>query len=202
MIKAEQPLYPKISSIYNKIMQLGIAIVFIIVLMNLWLAAGSNDNKIVEQHFHKVSQQYLKQASLAVSLLLVNKNKTALEDYINELAQLPFVETVHLYDQRGKLVTSSVAQGSIKDLYGLTTGTVNLSEQFIPFVQEIRAEKLLGYLRLTVDKSYLDQSLHAANVDRQQLSRIMLLMAGLVGFLLTRGLSRFSRQGYRLPKSE
>ena len=37
MTQTEQPLYPKLSSIYNKIMQLAIAIAFIIVLMNLWL---------------------------------------------------------------------------------------------------------------------------------------------------------------------
>ena len=53
-----------------------------------------------------------------------------------------------------------------------------------------------------MEYSYLIDILAKTDDDQQALFRLMLLLAGLVGFLLTRGLNRFSRRGYRLNTVE
>ena len=93
------------------------------------------------------------------------------------------------------------ASASIKSLYGIDENlqTLNKSDKYSAFVSEIRTDKLVGYLRLTIEKSYLTDNLAKDNDDKQTLYRFLLIIAGVVGFLLTRGLNRFSRQGFRMP---
>ena len=56
-------------------------------------------------------------------------------------------------------------------------------------------------MRLTLDKKYLTLDLLKNNDEQFTLLRLMMIIAGIVGFLLTRGLNRFSRQGFRLAEA-
>jgi len=202
MTQTELPLYPKLSSIYNKIMQLAIAIAFIVVLMNLWLYSQTQDKQTIEQHFYDVGQQYLQQALVGLSVLTsevkTKQSRKLLQSYIDELQEAKVIKEVHLYDPSGQLVLSSEHAKTINALYGLSDKKLNKSEFSVPFVGEIHNGQLLGYVRLTLDKKYLTANL-LKNTDEQfTLLRLMMIIAGIVGFLLTRGLNRFSRQGFRL----
>mgnify|MGYP006144544701 CR=1 FL=1 len=220
MKQTQQPLYPKLSSIYNKILQLASAILLIIVLMTMWQSTTVKNSVNLAEHFDYIAKQQLHQGIVATAILLKQKfnsksqRKEILQNYLNGLSHVDFVRKVHLYDVNGALIFSSddhldnSTTESISDLYGITAKRRDLSEQYIPFVAEIRDEsladealaqkKLLGYLRFTIEKSYLVDILAKADDDQQALFRLMLLLAGLVGFLLTRGLNRFSRRGYRV----
>jgi len=206
MTQTEQPLYPKLSSIYNKIMQLAIAIAFIIVLMNLWLYSQTMNKQTIEQHFYEVAQQYLLQASAGLSVLTpelkTKQSRQLLQNYVDELQQTELINEIHLYDITGQLIISSESAKSVKALYGLSKKNLNKSETSVPFVGEIRKESLVGYVRLTLDKQYLTNKLLDNNDQQFTLLRLMMIIAGVVGFLLTRGLNRFSRQGFRLMGSE
>ena len=216
MNKLELPLYPKLSSIYNKILQLVSAILLIVLLMTFWLANSEKSNQVVEQHFTHVSESFLQQAIAGVSVLLTEnetsiskKNRYAqLQTYLNNLASADYIKQIHLYDKTGLLLLTSEIDGeasdSIKLLYGIDESlpTVDQSKQFVPFIKEIRTEKLIGYLRFTIEKPYLTSQLTKNNIESQTLFRLLLIIAGLVGFLLTRGLNRFRRQGYRAPNAK
>ena len=206
MKQSETSLYLKTSSIYNKIMQLAIAIVFIILLMNMWIAGGVNDRALITDHFNDVSNQYLNQASSGLQILMDNSENELIKQTVDELAKMKFVKSVHLYDDTGQVLFFSSSENfesdSINDLYGISPYKGNSSAKFVPFVQEIRSDNLLGYLRFTIEKGQLIEALNEASNQRQQLLRLMLVLAGLVGFLLTRGFNRFSRQGYRIPQKK
>jgi len=205
MKQLEQPIYPKSSSIYNKIFQLLGAIVFVIVLMNVWLFTVDRSESTLSKHFDYTGNQHLQQAIAGIDVLLTseskNKNKN-LQRYINNLNEIDFIKQVHLYDITGSLMMSAnnatSSNSSINDLFGISENKLNKSEQYVPFVHEIRNDKLLGYIRLTIEKSYFVSDFQKENEERGMLFRLMFLLAGIVGFLLTRGLNRFSRQGYRL----
>ena len=213
MNKSEQPLYPKISSIYNKILQLVSAILLIVILMTFWLANTERSNQVIEQHFEQVAAKFLQQSVAGVSVLLTEnklsiskKNRNIqLQSYLNSLASANFIKQVHLYDETGLLLLKSELSGeasdSIKLLYGIDENvrTLNKSKQYVPFIKEIRTENLIGYLRLTIEKSHLTSELSINSDENQTLSRLLLIIAGFIGFLLTRGLNRFSRQGFRAP---
>jgi membrane protein len=215
MNKLEQSLYPKLSSIYNKILQLVSAILLIVLLMTFWVANTEKSNQVVEQHFEQVAEKFLQQSVAGVSVLLtenkssINKKirNAQLQSYLNNLANADFIKQVHLYDNTGLLLLKSESSGeasaSIKLLYGIDESlpTLDKSKQYVPFIKEIRDGRLIGYLRLTIEKSYLTAELAKNGVESQTLSRLLLIIAGLIGFLLTRGLNRFSRQGFRAPQS-
>ncbi len=215
MNPVEQPLYPKLSPIYNKILQLVSAILLIVVLMAIWVASVEKSQQIITQHFKHTADKFLQQAIAGTSTLLeensvpVNKkNRYALlQNYLNNMAQADFVRDIHLYDATGLLILEAkhenYSSSSIKTLFGIeqTQKTLDKSDKYTPFIEEIRQEQLKGYLRITIEKSLLTAVLEQESHDRQALFRVLLIIAGLIGFLLTRGLNRFSRQGFRMPKS-
>jgi len=198
MTQKELPLYPKISSIYNKIMQLAIAIIIIVILMNMWFYSYGKNQQALTEHFRFMSKQYLSQIVTSVNFMLSGE-RSELQQYVDEVSAKPWIKDLSFYDATGQLMVSSAEQGSIKDLYGLSLNKVDRSKQFTPFIQEIRSkEKLTGYMRLTVENEGLTSELARTNREHLDLARLMMLLAGVVGFLLTRGLNRFSRQGFRL----
>lgn len=229
MKQAEPFLYPKLSSIYNKILQLLGAIILIVILMSVWQSTGKKSTENLNDHFNFIAKQQLQQAieGIAVIIEQPHKNKKEKEDflqhYLDGLAKINFIKQAHLYNEKGLLIVSSVsadkknknvevdapsgASKSINDLYGVTPFQRDLSGVLTPFIEEIKHtdagnKNLHGYLRFTMEQSYLTDKLAKANEDQQSLQRLMLLLAGLVGFLLTRGLNRFSRRGYRLTSKD
>jgi len=213
MKQSEQPLYPKLSPIYNKILQLLSAILLIVLLMTLWVSTTEKSEQALSLHFEQTAERFLHQAIAGVTVLLVEKETSQseksrysqLQSYLNHLGAADFIKQVHFYDETGLLLFKSEAGGeagaSVKSLYGIDESlkTLNKSSIYSPFVSEIRAGKLIGYLRLTIEKSYLTSTLAKNYEHTQTLYRLLLMIAGVVGFLLTRGLNRFSRQGFRMP---
>jgi membrane protein len=200
MSQSELPLYPKISSIYNKIMQLAIAIVLLIVVLNLWSDNGIKFEQTVEQQFRFTIKQYADQTALTLGVLNIDANSAALHHFFEQLSQQQLVKDAHLYDQSGQEIMASADALSINDLYGISAHKLNRAELYTPVVVDINTESFKGYLRLTFVKKILVEGMLKQNYDQQQLERVMLLFAGLIGFFLTRGLNRFSRQGYRIAK--
>jgi len=205
MTPIEKPLYPKLSSIYNKIMQLAIAIAFIVLLMNLWIYSQTQTEETINQHFYDVGEQYLQQTSVGVSVftteIKTKQSRALMQNYIDELQQVQAIKEIHLYDITGQLLISSKGAKSVQALYGLSENELNKSESFPPFIGELRQESLIGYIRLTLDKKHLTEKLLTNSHEQFTLLRLMMIIAGIVGFLLTRGLNRFSRQGFRLAGS-
>jgi len=200
MQQSELPLYPKLSSIYNKIMQLAIAIIIIVVLMEVWLFTSKAMEASIEQNFRQVNRDYIEQLSRGVEALLPGKREN-IQSFIENSAKPEWVKDISFYGVTGQTLFSSEQQESIRDLYGINQFQLNVSDKFVPFIHEVRTDELKGYLRLTVEREYFTGSLSQANYQHYDLLRVMMMLAGLVGFLLTRGLNRFSRQGYRLNKS-
>jgi len=207
MVQTEQSLYPKLSSIYNKIMQLAIAIVLIVVVMNLWVTSDLKYNQVIQQHVSIIGHNYTTNIANTIKLLLAQKrtksNRVLLKRYIQSLNSSAFIKDARLYDKSGQLLLSSKNTTSINELFGISQNTINQSDRFLPFVAEFRDKKgkQSGFLRLTIQKDFLTKTLDENNKNKRQLERIMLIIAGVIGFLLTRGLNRFSRQGYRLKRN-
>ena len=200
MKQIEQPLYPKLSSIYNKILQLAIAIFLIIVVMNFWVTSRDAQQVQIQQHADTIGKMYLAQAA-ANSYAHLTKPQAELQDYVDSLAQQPLVKSVHIYGKTGQVIAASENNESINDLFGLSTMKVNQTKGITPFVQELRLGELQGYIRLSLHRSLLADELAANSTSQYDIMRLLMIVTGIIGFLLTRGLSRFSRQGFRLPKT-
>jgi len=198
MESSKQPLYPKLSSIYNKLMQLAIAIVLIVVLLNLWVTSNYHSEKTIHDNFYVAAEQHLQQAISGILSLKLIDNNDNLQKFVDGIADQKWVYEVRVYDQTGKAIAVSKNSPSVKDIFGVTINKTNKSEQFVPFIQEIRTESLIGFMRITVKKDHFTHDLSQTNFDNHAMLRLMMLIAVCIGFLLTRGLNRFSRQGFRV----
>ncbi|MCO4799183.1 MAG: hypothetical protein KC484_08220 [Colwelliaceae bacterium] len=194
--RTEQPLYPKISSIYNKIMQLAIAIFLIIVLMNLWVFSYGSNQQSIQKHFNSISKQYLAQITSATKILINNKENV--QQYFDDISNQLWIKDISYYDQTGQLIIASADHASVNDLFGISVNKANRSKKYSTFVQELHSDKLQGYIRLTVENNSLTDGIINSSAQQYDLVRLMMILAVVVGFFLTRGLNRFSRQGFRL----
>jgi len=181
-------------------MQLAIAILLIVILLYIWALGNERYQQTLNEHFNFIAQQYLTQVTTGVAAL-INVDKTKISDFIEQSASQHWIKDISYYDATGQLIYRSSAHTSINDLFGISLEKKNIGLAFIPFVQELRIKQLDGYIRITVERERLMKTLIAAGAGQYHFLGIMLLMAGVVGFLLTRGFNRFSRQGYRLAKS-
>ena len=209
MQQSELPLYPKLSSIYNKIMQLAIAIVIIVVLMEFWLYASRSMENTIGHNFTQTSRDFVSQVNKGLTAIILSNESIAdkqiinkqIQAYIDQSAQPKWIKDISYYGETGELLLSSTDQRSINALYGISLYQPNLSKQYVPFVEDVLTENSHGYLRVTMERDYFTSRLSQANFEHYDFIRVMMILAGLVGFLLTRGLNRFSRQGYRLNKN-
>ncbi|XQW84065.1 AhpA/YtjB family protein [Thalassotalea piscium] len=209
MQQSELPLYPKLSSIYNKIMQLAIAIVIIVVLMESWLYASRSMENTINNNFTQTSRDYVSQVNRGITAIILSNELLAdkqiitkhIQKFIDESAKPRWIKDISYYGDTGQLLLSSSEQKSINALYGISLYQPNLSDKYFPFVEDIRTDNFHGYLRVTMERDYFTRELTQANFEHYDLIRLMMILAGFVGFLLTRGLNRFSRQGYRLNKT-
>jgi len=198
MKQIEQPLYPKLSSIYNKILQLAIAILLIVLLMNFWVNSRDAQQIQIQGHANKIGKLYLAQAAINTLPYLTQKS-SQLQQYADTLVQQPLVKSVHIYDITGQVMALSERAESINDLFGISTRKINQTDEVLPFVQELRIDELHGYIRLSLHRSILVDELAENSRSQYDIMRLLMIVAGVIGFLLTRGLNRFSRQGYRPP---
>lgn len=198
MKQIEQPLYPKLSSIYNKILQLAIAILLIVLLMNFWVNSRDEQQIQIQGHANKIGKLYLAQAAIN-ALPYLAPQSSQLQQYADTLVQQPLVKSVHIYDFTGEAIANSEQAGSINDLFGISILKINQTDDVLPFVQELRTDKLHGYIRLSLHRSILVDELAENSRSQYDIMRVLMIVAGVIGFLLTRGLNRFSRQGFRPP---
>ena len=198
MKQPEQPLYPKLSPIYNKILQLFFAILLIVFLMNFWVKSRDTQQIQIQEHANKIGKLYLAQAATSAAPYLSGQ-QDQLQQYTDSLVQQSLVKSVHIYDLTGQTIARSDHAESIKDLFGINVNKINQSKDVVPFVQELRTDKLHGYIRLSLYRSILADDLADNSRSQYDMMRLLMIVAGVIGFLLTRGLNRFSRQGYRPP---
>lgn len=201
MKQTKLPFYLKRSSALNKLIQLAIAIVTIIVVMNLWINNNNLLNQSIENHFEEIGKEYLMQSSEVIQLLSLNKEKELITDYLQKITESPWVKDIRWYDATGQLILGSENSPSISELYGISPQSRNQHQAYVPFIQEIRQHKLQGYLRISLDKKAVLSSLKDDHYNRDMLLRLMIILAGVTGFFLTRAFNRFSRQGYRIKTS-
>ena len=192
-------IYPQVTPIYVKLLQIGAAIILLLMILNLSVMGVDESEELLDTHFDSVANQYLQQAVNTSAVLLADKDKKQLQAFVDSLADSELVQQAHLYNAYGEIIAQSDVSSSVNALYGVETGSSDQSQQFAPFIKEIRTDNLHGYLRLNLQKQQVTKDMQGQIYSQFELFRIMLITAVIAGFLLTRGFSRFSRHGLRMP---
>lgn len=199
MPQTQDTLYPKLSSVYNKLLQLAIAIVLLTVVLKLWLYCYNLYQDSTNKQFKHTTHQFLSQLTIATNVISF-KQRDKLVELAEQTVQIPWIKNVAIMDETGQVLVSTENYQSVVENYNERHGSEEKGD-FVPFILPIKplsAESSDGYIRLIVNRELMTKQQRADGEHQYTVVRIMLLLAGVIGFFLTRGLNRFSRQGYRI----
>ncbi len=198
MKRIELPLYLKISPIYNKILQLTIAVVLIVIVLNIHFISDQKSQTKVHQHYQTVGQLQLTQLSDSASVYLQKNDRKSLIALAENVSQQDFIHDVTFYGVTGQVIVSSSNAIPIKQRL-----TAQDNAEFIgqtSFTGEIRTEKLLGYVRITLNDEFIKASLTQSNQELSEQARLLLILAGIIGFLLAKSFSKVNRPTLKVGK--
>jgi membrane protein len=185
---------PDTTSSTIKLLQIAIAIGGIWLLLHSWVLTRQQGQQLLQQQSSQLMRETLTALSHTAAYLIEHDQIDGLEQLTQHIADSPYLHDVVVYDANGVRMSWSENSAPARLLYGPSQ-----QQPLQAMVQPIRKnQQLLGYIKLSFR---LDSALNQINYSWQQLMQrlmAMLILAGIIGFLLRRGFSRFSRQSLRL----
>jgi membrane protein len=187
------------TSVFRRLSQIGLSIGLLIMVLNMWVNADQKGRQIQADNTANLTRQLAHQSTLIAKDYIKRNQLDKLTILLNNLASNPDIKQAMVYDDTGDVLAQS--EGAITASTNLTQSNLDTSpvDPVTMYISEIHNDKkLIGYLRI----SYLQQQ--ALNIPLKNHSAamrqmmLMMIIAGIMGFMLTRGLSRFSRNSYRV----
>jgi membrane protein len=183
MSSSKLPLYPKISSVYNKIMQFAFAVVL-----------------TQENQFNLFARNYIAQTAVTVRTFFDGKKRNGLSAYVNSLTALPIVSEVVVYDSRGQTLAASQGSSTVKQHFALLPGYFNPQKAYVPFIAEVRDQELLGYIRINLDKEFLTGEIRASLERQFEIFKLLLVLAAMAGIFFMRSFNRLPTKDFKVFK--
>jgi len=201
------------TSVYRRLAQLVIAVGLLIAVLFKWISADNQGKALLAANNSELTHTLAAQSAKVASHFIADKQTKQLPRMLNDIASHPFINQAMIYNHQGSEIARSSDAISAYKSYTEQTSPYdaftpinhihqtanNDTAQNTWVVSEIRQDdKLLGYLRLNYQQN---QALESSLGFHQQIMQQILamgLLCGLMGFLLTRGFTRFSRNSFRI----
>lgn len=185
---------PSRTSSTIKLLQIALAVLGIWLLLHAWVLTQQQGKQLLQQQSSQLMRETLKALSHTAAYLIEHDELDGLEQLTQHIAASPYLYDVVVYDANGVRMSWSENSAPARLLY-----SPSQKEPLQAMVQPItKDQQLLGYIKLSLR---LDTAINQISSSWQQMMQqllAMLILAGIVGFLLRRGFSRFSRQSLRL----
>ena len=168
--------------VIKRVSQLSLAILLLLLLAGLLWQSGQQSLQIREQQQQAIAQLLKQQLALAATMGLKLNEQQQLQWLAQTLTESPLLNGVWIHRADGTLMAES---------------TEIAPDDSILLVSEIRQDKLLGYLKLSLNKNEFIEPI--VSIQQQQLKwhQWSLILAGIIGFLLARAFSK-KRARYQL----
>lgn len=167
---------------------LVLAVAMLAGLLQLFVYTSAHGNAVLDQQARVMARVLANQAALAASRALENRDNRSGEALVNNLASDPFIIDATLYNSDGETVAQSQGALKLSELLGFGGHKPSLGEQRVaPYIGNIRADgdgELLGYMRITLNHDALRATMAEPRADTFDIARVLLLMAGAMGFFL------------------
>lgn len=187
---------PESTSSNIKLLQICLAVLGIWVLLHAWVVSEQQGRTLLQQQSQLLMRETLSALSHTAAYLIEQDQLGGLEQLTQHIAASPFLHDVVVYDANGVRMSWSESSAPARQLYH-----PDYDEPLQAMVQPInKGQQLLGYIKISLR---VDASITPLSQPWRQLMQrllLMLIVAGIVGFLLRRGFSRFSRQSLRLRR--
>lgn len=190
--------YVKTTSLNQKFSQIVAALVLLIITVNIWLNVFSQGKDMIDENTQVLADNILLQTSHSAKYYIQTDDLTSLAHLTESALKSSYIHEMVIYDARGVILSQSDNALTTKERF-LDGGAKEIKQQTpVAFASDIRAENndLLGFVRITVLKQQLQQGGvdFVKSINKQVL--LLLLIAGVIGYLLTIGLKPFSKNAY------
>jgi membrane protein len=168
--------------IINRLSQLSLAILLLLFLGGLLWFSSQQSQQLRQQQEQAITQLLKQQLALAATMGLKLNEQQQLQWLAQSLNESPLLNGVWIHRADGTLMAES---------------TEAAPTDSILLVSEIRQDKLLGYLKLSLNKHELIEPIAAIQDQQLKWHQWSLVLAGVIGFLLARASSQ-KRARYQL----
>ncbi|GIU28532.1 hypothetical protein L2719_02665 [Shewanella schlegeliana] len=184
----------------SRLLQIIIAIALFIGLDQLWETSLLQGQQLLKSQTEKMARLLVQQTAYGAAPALQLENDEQLQWLAQALVLDPKVMSASIFSEDG--VRLSFAQSVIdEELEPDSEELASILEQYPPYVEAVSQDgKNLGYVEVRLEPKYFFNEIkeaHHINMEQQQ---IMLLIAGLIGMLLSRALS-FKRADFDRRKA-
>ncbi|WP_259655897.1 YtjB family periplasmic protein [Shewanella colwelliana] len=187
----------------SRLIQIGIALALMAGLFQLWETSLLQGQQLLKSQTQKMARLLVQQTAYGAAPALQLQNDEQLQWLTTALVLDPKVMSATIFSERGQRLAfaQSVSQD---DLEPESDELERLLAPFPPYVESvIQDNKNLGYIEVRlVPELFFNEikEAHQINMEQQQM---MLIIAGLIGLLLSRALS-FKRADFdrRMTKSK
>lgn len=173
----------------SRLLQIAIALTLMVGLVQLWQTSLLQGQLLLKSQTQKMARLLVQQTAYGAAPALQLQNDEQLQWLASALVEDPKVMSAAIFSDQG--IRLSFAQSITKDVLDPDSEEmVQLLSKYPPYVEPVLQEgKNLGYVEVRLDtKQFFNEikEAHSLNMEQQQ---IMLLVAGLIGMLLSRSLS-------------
>ncbi|MGL5361106.1 MAG: YtjB family periplasmic protein [Shewanella sp.] len=181
----------KISHKISRLLQIAIALSLLVGLIQLWESSLLQGQLLLKSQTQKMARLLVQQTAYSAAPALQLQNDEQLQWLANALVEDPKVVSAAIFSEQG--IRLSFAQSLTHEEFGSDPDAEEMSlllSKYPPYVEPVIQEgKNLGYVEVRLDtKLFFNEIKEAHNLNMEQ-QQMMLLIAGLIGMLLSRALS-------------
>ncbi|MCL1124696.1 AhpA/YtjB family protein [Shewanella surugensis] len=173
----------------SRLIQIIIAVLLMIGLFQLWETSLLQGQQLLKSQTKNMARLFIQQTAYAAAPALKLKDQQQLSWLANGLIQDPKVMSASIFNHEG--VRLAFAQKVTDKPFEPNSETLTrLLNTYPPFVEPVLQDgENLGYIELRLTPNSFLNDIKAAHELNMQQQQIMLLIAGIIGMLLSRSLS-------------
>ncbi|WP_102526918.1 AhpA/YtjB family protein [Shewanella sp. 10N.286.51.B7] len=184
----------------SRLIQIVLAIILLIGLTHLWKSSLNNGQQLLNSQTQIMARLLAQQAANGAAPAMFLQNDEQLQWLANALIDDPKVMSVNIYDAQG--VRLAFAQSvSEDDLDADDKELKQLLSPYPPLIENVlQGENNLGYIEVRLNLRIFFDEIKTLYQENMKLQQTMLIVAGIIGLLLSRALS-FKRADFDRRKT-
>ena len=184
----------------SRIIQIVLAIILLFGLTHLWKSSLNNGQQLLNSQTQIMARLLAQQAANGAAPAMYLQNDEQLQWLANALIDDPKVMSVNIYDAQG--VRLAFAQSVSEDELDADDQELKqLLSPYPPMIENVlQGENNLGYIEVRLNLRIFFDEIKTLYQENMKLQQTMLIVAGIIGLLLSRALS-FKRADFDRRKT-
>ncbi|NKF49724.1 hypothetical protein G3R49_03925 [Shewanella sp. WXL01] len=174
---------------FSRLLQVISAIALIFGLVNLWQTSLKNGQELIQSQTEIMARLLAKQVATGAAPAMYLQNDEQLQWLANSLTQDPKVVSIHIYSSQGLRLAFS--QSLTYEEYAANSDEMKrLLQSYPPLIENvIQNGNNLGYVEIRLNLKHFFEEIKVLHEKSMELQQMMLVVAGVIGLMLSRALS-------------